>query len=311
MAEWRPSTLSIVVPVFNEGMNVTPLVDAVKRAVRPLGLPFELIVVDDGSSDGTWAALRACAAETPELVAVRLARNFGQTLALQAGLDRSRGDAVVTMDGDLQNDPADIGRLLEALTDADVVSGWRRQRHDGWLRRLPSRIANGLVGWLTGVAIHDHGCALKAYRGELVRSLGLYAEMHRFIATLVVPLGARIAEVEVHHRPRAAGESHYGLSRTFRVLVDLLSVQMLTHFRDRPMRWFAGFGLPSLLLAALATAAALRAGEEAVVVWSAVSFVALGTFGSCLLLGLLGEAILELEHGGKARPVIHHEREAA
>ena len=235
MAGWSPRSISVVVPVFDEERNVRRLIEEIVGVLQPLGLPFEVVVVDDGSRDGTLAALREILASTPELVVIALRRNFGQTLALLAGLDRARGDAVITMDGDLQNDPRDIPRLLLELSrGADVVSGWRRQRQDSlFLRRIPSWVANWLIRVLVGARIHDQGCALKAYRSEIVRALGLYADMHRFIGLMTLPLGASLVEVEVHHRPRMAGASSYGPSRIFKVLVDLFTMQMLSRFRER------------------------------------------------------------------------------
>ncbi len=300
--------MSIVVPVFNEAGNVARLIESALSTARPLGLPFEIIIVDDGSRDETEAILKGLRPSAPELAVVRLRRNFGQTLALLAGLDRSRGDAVVTMDGDLQNDPADIPRLLDELRrGADAVSGWRRERRDTLSRRLPSLAANALIRALTGVAIHDQGCALKAYRGQLIRSLDLYADMHRFIATLTAPLGARIVEIEVRHHPRATGTSHYGASRILRVVADLFTLQMLTRFRERPLRWFAALGLPFLAISALASLLGLIGGGGGTVVWSAVSVLSLSSFGSCMLLGLVGEATLEVSGRGRSRPILRRE----
>jgi glycosyltransferase involved in cell wall biosynthesis len=306
-----PRTLSVVVPLFDEGPNVDPLLDGILAAVRPLGLPFEVIAVDDGSRDDTLARLHARVAGTPELVVVALQRNFGQTLALAAGLDRSRGAAVVTLDGDLQNDPADIGALLAELSrGADVVSGWRRDRRDSLLRTLPSRVANRLIRAFTGVEIHDQGCALKAYRGDLIRAVRLYGDQHRFVATLLLPLGARIAELPVRHHPRVAGRSKYGLSRTLRVLADLFTLQMLTRFQDRPLRWFAALGLPFLVVAVVCAAGAL-ATPGSLVVLTTLAFLATSVFGSCVLLGVLGEAVLEEAGARRNRPVLVHEWRAS
>jgi len=293
MPEWIPRSMSIVAPVYNEETNVEPLVRGIAEAVRPLGLAFEIVIVDDGSDDGTLLALRGLMASTPELAVIALRKNFGQTLALQAGLDRARGDAIVTLDGDLQNDPRDIPRLVAELSrGADVVSGWRRRRQDTLiLRKLPSWIANRLIRLVTGVEIHDQGCSLKAYRGEVVRGLDLYADMHRFIAILTLPLGASLAEVEVRHHPRSAGRSKYGVSRTFKVLVDLFTVQMLTWFRDRPIRWFATTGFLFFVAAAIAISVAL-ASPGPNVVPTAIGLLSATTFVSCLLLGLLGEFVV-------------------
>jgi dolichol-phosphate mannosyltransferase len=301
---WTPRSLSVVAPVYNEETNAEPLVRGIVEAVRPLDLPFEVIIVDDGSSDGTLDALRALVGELPELVVVELRRNFGQTLALQAGLDRARGDAIVTMDGDLQNDPADIPRLLEELSrGADVVSGWRKDRQDAvFLRKIPSWVANRLIRLVTGIRIRDQGCALKAYRREVIRGLDLYADMHRFIAILTMPLGATISEIEVRHHARVAGTSKYGISRTFKVLADLFTIQMLTWFRERPMRWFTLLGLPFLGVSLLAALLALLS-EGSTVVPGTVSLVGGTTFLACLLLGLLAEFVLSTAGPDQSRVV--------
>lgn len=289
---WTARSFSIVVPVYNEQENAAPLVRGIVDAARPIGRPFELIVVDDGSRDATLETLRGLVAETPELVVVALRRNFGQTLALQAGLDRARGEAIVTMDGDLQNDPQDIPRLLEGLErGADVVSGWRKDRQDAVvLRKIPSWIANRLIRLVTRINIHDQGCSLKAYRADVIRGLDLYADMHRFIAVLTLPLGASIAEIEVRHHPRTAGASKYGISRTFKVLADLFTVQMLTWFRERPMRWFTLMGIPFLAASGLATLGVLVA--ENTVVPAALALITGTSFLACILLGLLAEFVL-------------------
>jgi glycosyltransferase involved in cell wall biosynthesis len=289
-----PRSLSVVIPVFNEQENARPLVESTVRAVRDLAIPFELILVDDGSRDLTLQELRALQAETPELVVVALARNFGQTLALQAGLDRARGEIVVTMDGDLQNDPADIPLLLAAIAEGnDMVSGWRKDRQDAVvLRKIPSWIANRMIRGVTGVTIHDQGCSLKAYRREVIENLDLYADMHRFIAILTMSVGARIAEVEVHHRARVAGTSKYGISRTLKVLADLFTIQLLTWFRERPLRFFAILGTPFLAGIVLSLLWALLVPGSGLVL-GAVAFVAGTTFGTCLMVGLLGEFLVE------------------
>jgi hypothetical protein len=231
---------------------------------------------------------------TPELVVMALRRNFGQTLALQAGFDRARGDVVVTMDGDLQNDPGDIPRLLERLEGgADVVSGWRRDRKDTFvMRKIPSWIANRLIRWVTRVPIHDQGCSLKAYRREVIRRLGLYSDMHRFVAVLTMPIGARIDEIEVQHHARVAGESKYGISRVFKVLADLLTIQMLTRFQESPTRWFGLLGTP-FLLGALATGVAAVAMWSSSIVLPTVSMLLGLVFVFCLFAGVLGEAIVD------------------
>lgn len=302
----RPlGSLSVVVPVFNEEANAQPLVRAIVEAVRPLGIPFEVVVVDDGSRDGTLRALRELVSDTQELVVVALRRNFGQTLALQAGLDRARGDAIVTMDGDLQNDPRDIARLLVELErGADVVSGWRRDRQDAVvLRKIPSWVANRLIRWVTRIDIHDQGCSLKAYRREVIRNLDLYGDMHRFVAILTMPLGASIAEIEVRHHPRHAGASKYGISRTFKVIADLFTIQMLTWFRERPMRWFAMMGIPFFVATLAAAGLALWQNEKGTVIPAAIALLAGTSFFGCLLLGLLAEFVVATASPGPQRVV--------
>jgi hypothetical protein len=286
-------SISAVICVYNEEENVLPLLERTLAALRPLGRPFEVIFVDDGSRDRTCERLRSALASAPELVLVQLRRNFGQTLALQAGFDRARGDVIVTLDGDLQNDPADLPRLLDRIeAGADVVSGWRRNRQDKMLvRKIPSWIANRLIRFVTQVPIHDQGCSLKAYRRDVVERLSLWNDMHRFIAVLTMPTGAAIEEIEVRHHPRIAGVSKYGLSRIFKVVADLLTIQMLTRFRDSPLRWFGLLGLP-FLLGSLVTGAASLLLESPSVVIPVVS-VELGlVFVSVLFAGLLGEVLI-------------------
>jgi glycosyltransferase involved in cell wall biosynthesis len=237
---------------------------------------------------------------------VRLRRNFGQTLALQAGFDRARGDVIVTMDGDLQNDPRDIPRLLEEISrGADVVSGWRKERKDKLiLRKIPSWMANRLIRWVTRIPIHDQGCSLKAYRAKVVRGLDLYGDMHRFIAVLTLPLGARIREIEVTHHPRVAGSSKYGISRVLKVLADLFSIQMLTRFRENPIRLFGTLGLIFLAAAAISGVATI-ASWPGTIVMPAVTVLCSLSFLSCVFYGLLGEAIVEFSRRDHARQTLY------
>jgi glycosyltransferase involved in cell wall biosynthesis len=237
--------LSVVIPLYNEEESLPVLVPLVLEHLRPLGRRFELVLVDDGSSDGTARVLEKLSARTPELVAVLLRRNYGQTAAMAAGFDASSGDVVVTLDGDLQNDPADIPLLLSKLEEGyDLVSGWRHQRQDAAVSRLlPSKIANRLIARVTGVRLHDYGCSLKAYRREVVEDMNLYGELHRFLPALAFIEGARITEVKVNHQPRRYGRSKYGIDRTFRVLMDLLTVWFMKRFLTRPMHVFGLAGL--------------------------------------------------------------------
>ncbi len=251
-----PHRVSVVVPMYNEVDNAAPMVDAVQAALAGYPHPWELIVVDDGSTDGTGRALdRHAASVGPHVRVLHLARNFRQTAAMQAGIDAARGDVIVTMDGDLQNDPQDIPRMVARLLreDLDLVAGWRQQRQDGFLlRRLPSMIANRLIRKVSGLDFQDLGCSLKVFRGDVLRQVRLYGEMHRFIpawlATVTSP--SRMAEEAVNHRARQAGESKYGITRTFRVLVDLLAVHFFLRFGSRPGHFFGGIGLTITTLGA-------------------------------------------------------------
>lgn len=298
-------SVSVVVPVFNEEDNVHPLLEGILAAMRSTGLRFEAIFVDDGSSDATAERLRERVVRTPELVLIRLGRNCGQSVALQAGFDRARGDAIVTLDGDLQNDPEDIPRLLERIGEgADVVSGWRVKRREPlWLRRIPSWVANRLIRLLTRVPIHDQGCSLKAYRRSVIERLSLYSDMHRFIAVLAMAAGATIEEIAVRHHPRVAGQSKYGIARVFKVVADLAIIEMLVRFQERPTRWFAVLGAP-FLFAALASGLAVR---SELVVLPAVALACGLTFLWCLCAGLLGELILRTSDTRPARRVLYRE----
>ncbi len=239
--------LSVVIPVYNEADNLLDLVTRVHDALASADLSFELICVDDGSRDGSARMLEQLAAERPWLRPVYLIRNYGQSTALQAGFDIATGEFIATLDGDLQNDPADVPRLLahlEANPDIDVISGWRKDRQDAALsRKLPSRLANGLISRVTGVALHDYGCALKVYRARIIHDLRLYGELHRFIPALAAEVGARIVEMPVNHAARLRGTSKYGIDRTFRVLLDLLWIKFLLRFLHRPIHAFGGVGL--------------------------------------------------------------------
>jgi glycosyltransferase involved in cell wall biosynthesis len=302
--------LSVIVPVYDEEENVVPLVEELSRVLDGVGRTAEIVVVDDGSTDRSGALLTALAAEEPRLRIVRLARNYGQTAALAAGIEHARGDILVSIDGDRQNDPADIPALLEALTDdVDVVNGWRTPRRDPWLtRRLPSQIANSLISVVTGTALHDYGCTMRAMRAPIARELRLYGEHHRFIPALAAEVGARVVELPVRHRPRVAGRSKYGLSRTLRVLLDLLTVKFLSGYSTRPIHLFglvglicalAGLGLMGVLGfqrivfgAPLADRPIVLLGILMVVV--GVQFVS---------IGLLGEMLVRTYHESQTKPV--------
>ncbi|MDT8317463.1 MAG: glycosyltransferase family 2 protein [bacterium] len=242
--------ISIVIPLYNEEENVELLHEFVSKALRESGRRWELIMVDDGSSDATLAILKKIAAEERNLKVISFRRNFGQTAAMAAGFDLAEGAVVIPMDGDLQNDPEDIPKLLEKVEEGfDVVSGWRKNRKDRFInRKLPSIIANWLISRITGVYLHDYGCTLKAYRKEVLENINLYGEMHRFIPALASLNGARVTEIPVNHREREYGTSKYGISRTFKVILDLVTVKFLLSYSTKPIQIFGGLGISSLML---------------------------------------------------------------
>lgn len=250
-------TVSIIVPFYNEETNVKAMVEAVYKALKDYQLAWELIIVDDGSSDKTVEKMRECEADRgSSLCVVELQRNYGQTAAMQAGIDQARGSLLVTLDGDLQNDPADIPAMIKELCDRklDLLQGWRKKRKDKLImRKIPSKIANKLIGKVTGVYLHDYGCSLKIYRTSVMKNVRLYGEMHRFIpawvAMSVSP--SRIGEIVVNHKERLSGESKYGISRTFRVILDLLFVWFFMRYRTRPGHFFGSIGLVSGALGSL------------------------------------------------------------
>lgn len=236
--------ISVVVPVYNEELNVQRMYEALAEVLDDSA---EFIFVDDGSSDDTFPRLRDIAATDDRVHVLRFARNFGQTAALSAGIDHSNGDIIVPIDGDLQNDPADIPRMLAKLDEGyDVVSGWRKDRQDNARRRLPSVIANRLISWISGVHLHDYGCSLKAYRRDVIKDVRLYGEMHRFVPIYATWQGARVTEMAVNHRARTAGKSKYGLERTLKVVLDMVVVKFLSSYATKPIYVFGGFGLVSL-----------------------------------------------------------------
>ena len=306
-----PLDLSVVVPLYNEEGSLPHLIEQVLAALRPLPLRFEVVLVDDGSRDGTPALLRDLAGRVPELVAVLLRRNYGQTAAMAAGFDASRGEVIVTLDGDLQNDPADIPLLLQHLQDGnlDLVSGWRHQRQDAAVSRLlPSLLANKLIGRVTGVKLHDYGCSLKAYRRELVSDMNLYGELHRFLPALAFIEGARIGEVQVNHHPRRYGQSKYGIDRTFRVLMDLLTVWFMKRFLTRPMH---GFGFVGLLCLGLGFITGLWLVAQKLLLGSDIgnrpllllSVLAILSGVQLFCFGLLGEMQMRTYHESQGRPI--------
>ena len=304
-----PLDLSVVVPLYNEEESLPHLVEQLLAALRPSGERFELVLVNDGSSDRTAEVLERLSQDIPELVGVLLRKNYGQTAAMAAGFDVAQGEVIVSLDGDLQNDPADIPMLLAKLREGyDLVSGWRHQRQDAALqRKLPSKIANRLIGRVTGVRLHDYGCSLKAYRRDVLSDMRLYGELHRFLPALAFIEGARITEVKVNHRARQFGSSKYGIDRTFRVLMDLLTVWFMKRFLTRPMYVFGFGGLIAILLSLMASsyllAVKLMGGDIANRPLLTLAVV-LGLAGIQLFcFGLLGELQIRTYHESQDRPI--------
>jgi glycosyltransferase involved in cell wall biosynthesis len=302
--------LSIVIPVYNEEENVGPLIQEIKAAVRPLGMRYEIVVVDDGSKDNTFPALAQLYQNEPRLRVLKLKRNFGQTAAVAAGLAYAHGEVVVMMDGDGQNDPADIPALLAELDRGnDLVSGWRYSRRDALLsRRLPSLIANRLISWTTQVKLHDYGCTLKAMRKDVAKNLKLYGEMHRFIPAIAYERGARIAELKVNHRARSRGKSKYGIGRTLRVVLDLLTIKFLVSYSTRPAHVFGPVGVASVvagfLIAAYLTIQKLVYQAEIggrPLLLLAILLIFIGF--QFITMGLLGEMLARTYHESQDRPV--------
>ena len=294
--------LSIVVPLYNEGESVDALYEEVSAAAGRLGREYEIVLVDDGSRDRTLEKLRAIAGRDPRVKVVRFRRNYGQTAALQAGFDHAQGAVVITLDGDLQNDPDDFRLLLDSIEQGcDVVCGWRRDRKDKLLsRRIPSRAANWLIGSLTGTRIHDNGCTLKAYRLEVIRKARLYAEMHRFLAPMLCLSGCRYEEVVVNHRARRFGTSKYGMSRIWKVFLDLVTVKMLLGFSTRPATWFGLLSLPFLAATLLAFAASawihlsLPPEGHYPLIFPAITILLAFASAHLILLGIFAELIVKV-----------------
>ncbi len=302
--------LSIVAPVYNERENVQPLHETLRAALGKVDRTWEIILVDDGSTDGTTEALDAVAEADERVTVVHLRRNFGQSAAMAAGFDHAQGDVVIAMDADLQNDPEDIPLLLTKIDEGyDVVSGWRKDRKDPWLtRRLPSNVANWLISTMTGVHLHDYGCSLKAYRREVLADIRLYGDMHRFIPALAYWAGGRVAEVPVNHFPRRFGKSKYGLSRIFRVVLDLFTVKFLLSYSTKPIqvfgRWGVLSGLLGFVICAYLTVLKLGFGEN-------IGGRPLLLFGVLLIfmgaqfvtLGLLAELQTRTYYEARGRPI--------
>jgi len=303
--------LSVIIPVYNEIESLPHLYQAIHQALDPLEIQWEAVLVDDGSTDGSQAELEGLAVKDPEhLVVVLLRRNFGQTAAIAAGIDHSSGDVIVLSDADLQNDPADIPMMLEKINEGyDVVSGWRINRQDTFLTRtLPSRLANGLISWVTGVHLHDYGCTLKAYRREVLTGFRLYGEMHRFIPVYARMVGAKIVEVPVHHHARRFGKAKYGLGRTIKVVLDLFTVKFLLSYAAKPIYLFGGAGIVLMGISALTLLYAivdrlfitgLHLNRNPLLTLSVMLF-SLG-FQS-ILMGLIAEQLARTYHESQDKP---------
>lgn len=303
--------LSVVIPIYNEVENIPLLYPALYETLDCLpGLEWEVTFVDDGSSDGSLEVLERIAASDPfHVCVVELRRNFGQTAAIAAGIDHAKGDVIVLMDADLQNDPADIPMMIEKINQGfDVVSGWRKNRKDAFVTRtFPSRIANWLISTVTGVHLHDYGCTLKAYRREVITGFRLYGEMHRFIPAYANSVGARMTEMPVHHNPRRYGKTKYGLNRTVKVILDLLTVKFLISFAHKPIYLFGGVGLPMIFIAALMyLLLAIRKFSLQVDILPSPLFqlsTVLMIMGfQSILMGLIAELLARTYHESQAKP---------
>ncbi len=308
----QATELSVVIPLLNEEESIPRLYAALSAALDGYGRPYEVIVVDDGSTDGSWGQLRQLATDDPRWQAIQLRRNFGQTAAFSAGFDAARGATIITMDADLQNDPHDIPKLMEQIEAGfDVVSGWRHNRQDRYLdRKLPSMLANRLISNVTDVQLHDYGCSLKAYRRDVLQHVRLYGELHRFIPALAGIVGARITEVPVNHFAREFGRSKYGISRTVRVLLDLITVWFLSSYATRPLHIFGTLGLFSagsgLLVGFYLTYVKFAFGQDIgtrPLLFLAILLIVVGV--QSITMGLLGEMIVRIYHESQNKPIYY------
>ena len=301
--------LSVILPVFNEVKNVPPLYESLVSVLKKLGRDYEIIFIDDGSVDGTQAVLTQLAELDPQLKVIFFRRNYGQTAALSAGFNCASGDIIIAMDGDLQNDPQDIPRLVGEIDQGfDVVSGWRKNRRDAfWTRKIPSFFANKIISWIGGVPLKDYGCTLKAYRASFVKNIKLFGEMHRFIPLYAHSMGARITEIPVHHHPRQQGKSKYNTTRTFKVLLDLVTVKFLGTFSTKPIYMFGGLGMLCIFLGVLASVITLIQ-KFAYGVWVhrnpmiSISIFFLLVGFQFVMMGLLAEIMIRIYHDSQDRP---------
>ena len=304
----RPE-LSVFLPVYNEEQNIEPLNTRLTSSLEQLDRTFEIIYVDDGSTDESLAKLREIAGRDGRVRVIALRRNYGQTAAMSAGIDHARGEILIPMDADLQNDPTDISRLLEKLDEGyDVVSGWRKDRKDKWLtRRLPSTLANRLISAISGVELHDYGCTLKAYRRDVLAGVKLYGEMHRFIPIYARWSGARVTEIPVAHHPRSAGKSKYGLSRTIKVLFDLITIKFMSSYLTKPLYLFGSAGIVCLMISFFSLAFALyyRFVRDVHLNRMPLATLAMIMFAmgvQFIFMGLLAEMIVRTYHESQNKP---------
>ncbi len=303
--------LSIVVPVYNEEKNLPLLNEAIRQSMKAYDKSWEIVFVDDGSKDNSLRVLESLVEGDPECIRViELRRNFGQTAALAAGIDQSQGSIIVMLDADMQNDPIDIPMMLAKIDEGyDVVSGWRKDRKDTFINRtLPSKIANGLISWVTGVHLHDYGCTLKAYRREVITGFRLYGEMHRFIPVYANRFGAKIIEVPVHHHPRKFGKTKYGLERTIKVLLDLFTVKFLISYSSKPIYLFGGAGVLMMVVAALFLLFLFirRIWFLVSVTQSPLFLIStlLGLMGfQSVMMGLIAELLVRTYHESQGKPI--------
>lgn len=305
----KEQSLSIIIPVYNEEDNVLPLHQKITEALDSMGHPYEVIIVDDGSTDNTAQRLKELARSDSRLKVIHLRRNFGQTPAMMAGIDAATGDILIPMDGDLQNDPHDIPKLLAKLAEGyDVVSGWRKDRQDHPLKRnLPSRVANRLISFISGVHLHDYGCSLKAYRKAIIKGVKLYGEMHRFVPIYAAWQGAKVTEVGVTHYPRVHGVSKYGFDRTIKVILDLIVVKFLDKFAHKPMYLFGGFGLVTFLISFLLFGLMLylkifanKSFIETPLPMAVTLFTLMGFMS--IFMGLIAEILMRTYHESQNKP---------
>ena len=305
----QPKDISVVIPIFNEGENIETLYSRLKRVLDDTNKNYEIIFIDDGSTDGAFNLLKELHQKDTNVKVIKFRKNFGQTAAMSAGFDYARGEAIITIDGDLQNDPQDIPRLLEKIDEGfDIVSGWRVERKDAFLtRRLPSYFANKLISWVTGVKLHDYGCTLKAYKREVIKKVNLYGEMHRFIPAVASWMGIAEAEIKVKHYSRKHGKSKYGLSRTLNVILDLITVKFLLSFSTRPIQIFGLWGLLSLIFGGISGLVVLlmkiMMGVDMTgnpLLYLAVLFLLVGI--QFIMMGLLGEILVRVYHEVQNKP---------